>query len=86
MSAEMAAKAAQASPGSTPVLTAPLHCPYFPRSIAATTTSVHALAASSVNLPVLLAKSYSSEAGRAAARMSQIRTHAGRGPPPSLLG
>ena len=86
LSAEMAAKAEDASPGSTPVLTAPLHCPNFPDAIAATTTPVHALAASSVNLPVLLATAHSPEASRTAARLSQIRTRAGRGPPPSLLG
>jgi len=86
ISAEMAAKVAQASPGSTPVLITPLHCPCFPGSIAATTTPIHALAASLVNLPVLLATAHSPEASRAAARLSQIRTRAGRGPPPSILG
>ena len=86
MSAELAAKAAQAPPGSTPVLTGPSHCPYFPGSIAATTTPVHALAASSVNLPALLAMAHSPEASRTVARLSQIRTRAGRGPPSSPLG
>jgi hypothetical protein len=86
MSAEWAAKAAQASPGSSPVLTAPLHCSYFPGSIAVTTTPVHALAASSVDLPVQLATAHSPEASRAAARLSPIRTRASRGPPSSHLG
>jgi hypothetical protein len=68
-----------------PIFTAPATCPAFPGSTAATTTSPHPLAASTVSLPVLLAQMHAHAAGRATARLSQIRTRAGRGPPASSL-
>jgi len=78
MSAEMAA---QVDFGSAPMLTAPLHCPSYPGSVVPSTEPVQALAASPAGLPVLLAVAHSPAASRAAARLSQIRTRAGRGPP-----
>jgi len=60
---------------------APLTCSQFPDSTAVNRTAPHAFAASSVSLPVLLAQSHSPAAGRAAARLSQIRTRSGRAPP-----
>jgi len=86
LSTEMAAKAAQAPPGSAPVLSAPSHCPNFPGLMAASTTPVYAMVASAAGLPVLLAQAHSPAASRTAARLSQIRTRAGRAPPSSLLG
>jgi hypothetical protein len=86
MSAEKAAKAAQATPSSTPVLTAPSHCPYYPGSMAASTTPAFAMVASATGLPVLFAQDHLPAASRVAARQSQICTRAGRGPPSSLLG
>ena len=86
MSAEKAAKAAQESSSSTPVLNAPSHCPYYPGSMAASTTPAFAMVASAAGPPVLLAQAHSPAASRAAARLSQIRTRAGRAPPSSLLG
>jgi hypothetical protein len=86
MSAEQAAKAAQATPSSTPILTAPSHCPYYPGSMAASTTPAFAMVASKAAPPVLFAQDHLPATGDAAARQSQIRTRAGRGPPSSLLG
>jgi hypothetical protein len=83
MSTRMAAIGSQT--GSAPIATAPSHCPSFPDYPAASTTPVHALAASPLSLPVLLAQAHSPSASRAAARLSQIRTLAGRGPPASNL-
>lgn len=83
MSAEQYAQTTQASSSSNPVLTAPSHCPYFPGSMAVATTPIHALASSSADPPVLPAKAHSLAASRAGARLSQIRTRAGRGPPPA---
>jgi hypothetical protein len=68
-----------------PDLTAPATCPYFPGYTVAPTSSVLALTAAPAGLPGLLARPYSSAATRAAARLSQIRTRAGRGPPASAL-
>jgi hypothetical protein len=86
MSAAMASMADQATPSSTPVLTAPSHCPYYPGSMTASTTPAYAMFASATALPVLFAQDHFPAASDAAARQSQIHTHAGRGPPTSLLG
>jgi hypothetical protein len=83
MAMRKAALMSRAASGSIPNFTAPATCPYFPGYTAASATAVHALAASPVSLPVLLAQAHSPAAGRAAARLSQIRTRAGRGPPDS---
>jgi hypothetical protein len=66
-------------------LRAPSTCPSFPDYAAATTSALHALPASSVTLPSLLAQPHSPAAGRAAARLSQIRTRSGRAPPVDSL-
>ncbi len=63
------------------IVTAPSTCPAYPGSTAATTTAPQAMAAALLSLPMLLAQPHSSAAGRATARLSQIRTRAGRGPP-----
>ena len=84
MSMRVAAMMAQAASGRT-ILTVPATCPSFPSYTAATTTAPQALTASPVSQPVLLAQRHSPAAGRAAARLSQIRTRAGRGPPASSL-
>jgi hypothetical protein len=83
MSTRMAAIRSQA--GSAPVAAAPSHCPSFPDYQAASTTPVYALAASTTDLPVLLAQAHPPTARRAAARLSQIRARAVRGPPASNL-
>jgi hypothetical protein len=75
-----AAARAQAESGK-PFFSAPLTCPCCPGTLGALPSAVHALAASPASLPVLLAQAHSPAAGRAAARLSQIRTRAGRGPP-----
>jgi hypothetical protein len=85
MSMRMASLISQATMGGKPIFTAPLTCPYFPGYIAGPTLTIVALAASPVSLPVLLARPHSPAAGRADARLSQVRTRAGRGPPASNL-
>jgi len=67
------------------LLTAPASCPYFPGYTVAPNTTVLALAVAPTGLPVLLAAPHSPAASRAAARLSQVRTRAGRGPPASPL-
>jgi hypothetical protein len=67
-----------------PILTAPSTCPYFPAGIVAPSTTL-ALSTPSISMPVLLAQPHGPSAARAAARLSQLRTRAGRGPPASLL-
>jgi len=84
MSMGMAAMTAKA--GTSPAAwTAPSTCPLFPGAAAATTAGPLALIAVPVSLPVLLARPHSPVAGRAAARVSQIRTRSGRAPPASQL-
>jgi hypothetical protein len=81
MSTEMVSAA---EPGSHNVK-APATCPYFPGYTVALNTITLAMAPSPVSLPALLAQPHSSATGRAAARVSQIRTRANRGPPASSL-
>jgi len=85
MSSRMRATMAAESAGSTAAFTAPVTCPYFPGYTAGPATSTHALTASGISLPALLAQAHSAAAARAAARLSQIRTRVGRGPPASIL-
>ena len=84
MSMRMAAMKAQAASGK-PFFTAPATCPLFPGYTAAPVSTIPALAASPARLPVLLAQPHSPAAGRAAARLRQVRTRAGRGPPVTIL-
>jgi len=85
MSMGMAAVMAEAAPGRV-FLAAPSTCPAFPGSTAATTSAPHALITSSVGMPVLPGHPLTPVAGGAAARLSQIRTRAGRGPPVRNIG
>ncbi|HEY1160128.1 MAG TPA: hypothetical protein VGE83_05825 [Terracidiphilus sp.] len=84
LSMRMASMMAQAASGK-PIFTAPAQCPSFPGYTAAPTSITLALAPSQAGLPHLLAQPQPPGAGRAAARLSQIRTRAGRGPPASSL-
>lgn len=84
MAMQMARMMARAFTGSTPILTAPLTCPQFPGYVASTTAPPPAMTAAGVTLPALLARPHSPAAGRAMARVSQIRTRASRGPPRTL--
>jgi len=67
------------------VLTAPSTCPAFPGFGDATTSTMYALPPGAVGMSALLAERHSPAAGRAAARISQIRTRVGRGPPAASL-
>jgi hypothetical protein len=84
MAMRMAAMMAQAASGK-PTFTAPNTCPSYPGSAALLPPVIPALAAATVSLPVPLAQPHSPAAARAAARLSQIRTRAGRGPPATNL-
>ena len=66
-----------------PILSAPSTCPYFPGYNVAPSTTPLALAAPTVSMPALLAQPRTLAAARAAARLSKLRTRAGRGPPAS---
>jgi hypothetical protein len=84
MSMGMAAMTAEAASGKAG-WTAPSTCPLFPGPAAAATAGPLALIAAPVSLPVLLARPHSPAAGRAATRVSQIRTRSGRAPPAGIL-
>jgi hypothetical protein len=77
----MAAASRFVPSGAPPVVAPPSQCPLFPGSAAASTVPVHALPSLVAGVPVLLAQPHSPAAGRAAARLSQLRTRANRGPP-----
>jgi hypothetical protein len=64
-------------------LSAPTACPYFPGYNVAPSTTPLALGAQPVSMPALLVQPHTPAAARAAARLSQLRTRAGRGPPDS---
>jgi len=80
MSQQMAATMSPAEPG-TSTVKAPTTCPYFPGYTVAPNTITLALAPAPLGLPSLLAQLHNPAAGRAAARISQLRTRATRGPP-----
>jgi hypothetical protein len=80
MAMRMASMLAQAASGKT-AFTAPATCPSYPGYPAILPSTIPALAATTVSLPVLLAQPHWPAAGRAATRLSQIRTRASRGPP-----
>lgn len=84
MSDAMMAKMGAAADGQ-PIIAAPSHCPYYPQGSCATLSPIHALAQVPNSLPALLTQDHSPVAARAAARMSQLRTRADRGPPSSIL-
>jgi len=86
MSGAMATMANESSSASAPALTAPARCSSYPGSMLASIGPVEALAASPVTLPVLLARPHSPAAIRTAARLSELRTRANRGPPVSNIG
>ena len=66
-------------------LRAPSHCPLYPNEGFVPNASIHALATSSNGQPELLAEKHSPVATRAAARTSQLRTRADRGPPAAVI-
>jgi hypothetical protein len=82
MSEQMAAMMSEPEPG-TPSIKAPVTCPYFPGYMVASSSTNLALAPAPVSLPTLIAELHSPAAGRAAARIRQMRTRANRGPPVS---
>jgi hypothetical protein len=84
MSARMLATMIDASPGKA-IFTAPATCPEFPGTASATTTAPQAMASVPVSQPALLVQPHTRQSTRAAARLSQICTRTGRGPPPADL-
>jgi hypothetical protein len=81
----MSEQMARMMSGSGPAISPPAHCPLFPEYRAVTLAQQHAIAATSASVPAQLAQPHSPAASRAAARLSQLRTRAGRGPPRSSL-
>jgi hypothetical protein len=84
MSARSAALLLETASGQH-LFTAPASCPYFPGYTVAPNTTVLALTVAPAGLQDLLSVPHSPAASRAAARVSQVRTRAGRGPPASPL-
>lgn len=83
MTARTAAMMEQAASGSDAALTAPATCPLFPGFMAGSATPAHALPASQIDTPSPHFQVLTFVHGRVNARLTPIRTHAGRGPPPS---
>jgi len=81
----MAMRAMAEAASGKPAFAAPNTCPAYPGSAAATAPAPQAMAAAPISLPALLAQPHTPVASRASARLSQIRTRAGRGPPAASL-
>lgn len=86
MSAGQLSQSAGESSRTAPVAALPSHCSNYPGLLAASTVSFHALAGPAASLPGLGARPLAPVANGAAARVSQFRTRAGRGPPISPIG
>ncbi len=80
MAGAMIARMAQAASGA-PAFTTPSHCPFYPCNASAILAPVYALASAAASLPGPMAQAHAPAASRAAARVTQIRTCAGRSPP-----
>jgi hypothetical protein len=85
MDAQMASRTAQDESGLTPVVSAPLTCPYYPGARGAMLTSVYALAVAPASVQAVLTRTLAPVSGPAEALSSPSRTHAGRGPPEANL-
>jgi hypothetical protein len=85
MSEDAAIALAQEASGSTPIFTAPAHCPYFPEYLARSMAPSQWLAATAISLPAPLSQTHSLAALPATIRLRPIRARAGRGPPSSIL-
>ena len=85
MSEEAVIALARQTAGSTPVLRAPSHCPYFPEYLTRSMAPSQWLAATAIRLPAPLSQTHSPAALLAAIRLQPIRARAGRGPPASIL-
>jgi len=81
MAARLAQAQEQASSGSAPVLAQPATCPSYPGALAASTATIHALAANAAALPAVPEQPLSPATGRLAPRPNQLRTRPNRGPP-----
>jgi hypothetical protein len=84
LTTRMAAMLAESTKGSA-TLTAPMTCPLFPGYGDVSTVPLDALTTPAMGMPVLLSLAHSRAGSRAAARLSQIRTRPGRGPPVANL-
>jgi hypothetical protein len=85
MNKEDAAQKVPGDSGSTPFLSAPSQCPWYPGNFPATTSPIHALASHFANLIASVVQRRALAALEAVRCNGLIRTHPGRGPPsPSL--
>ncbi len=85
MSERTAEQMVRSDSGSTPFLSSPSQCPWYPDSSAANTSPVHALASHFANLIASVIQRHALAALEAVRCNGLICTHPGRGPPsPSL--
>lgn len=70
----------------TPIVTAPVRCPYFPNTVAQFLQPVTALMPSQAAFPAPGAQAHAVSPIRAFARFQPIRAHSSRGPPDSIFG
>jgi hypothetical protein len=74
----------QAQPGTTPVVSAPLTCPYYPGTATLMTGPAPALASTASGLPADLAEIFARVAWQLTALSRPSTKHAGRGPPAAI--
>jgi hypothetical protein len=80
----MAGMMEQAQKGSTPAVSAPLTCPFYPGPVALTTGPAPALASRAAPLPALIELALARAAWRTATPSHPATAHAGRGPPNAI--
>jgi hypothetical protein len=81
MAMQMAQRMERAQSGSTPTVTTPLTCPYYPGPATLMTGPAPALASTTARLPAPLEHTFAQASGRTEFLSQTTTAHAGRGPP-----
>jgi hypothetical protein len=80
------ATAQEAAPDGRTSVSAPMTCPYYPGAVMALFAPAHALLAPPANFVIPESSAPALSFAHISARTAPARTHAGRGPPVSILG
>ena len=81
MALRMAAMMRSAQSGKTPIVSAPLTCPYYPGPAATLTATTPALATTPQAAPVMRSFEFVPASAQMSRFSSPLQSHSGRGPP-----
>jgi hypothetical protein len=84
MEMQAASPRPQAQSETTPVVSTPLTCPYYPGPATMMTGPAPALASRAAGLPATLEQTFAPTAWQSGALSHSATTHAGRGPPAEI--